>query len=1050
MAEVNEFDIQGIICKDPPRPPYKEIRNYGLPKRNQVWSRHTEYENWDWNTDPEYGPMWYDEPEEGQMEWFEEEISRINNGEWIFIDGVATYLNPWCYFFHQWHTLQSGIYPQYRDTSLEFFRVWHAIDNDPFTLGLIGIKGRRLGMSSMAASIQLRIGLTEKNTLQGIVSKTGTDAKEMYLMIKNSLENLPPFLMPSIRNIGEKEIHLATPRERISKNNQKVNPNKGLNNRLTWLPLAENAYDGRELRCLIIDEAAKYEEANVTKLFSKISETLVTGANVVGKVMMFSTVNAPDKGGANFEILWTQSDHTDKKGLDELGQTTSRMKRFFIPGYRGVQGYIDHAGNSVVDTPTPEQRDYLKSLKDHRGNPMCANPNIGSKAFRQSRRDALEKAGDMEGLAEECFSPDVKIMTANGDFVEVDKIKVGDLVMVEGGKVKTVINRFDGTDEMYKVIQPYGKDYIVSSNHRLYVEHRMGGGDKRDGIHKVRAKDFHNYFSNSSKRVVKRVNSSGVEFPKKNLPIPPYLMGLWLGDGDSDCFRFTVNKNTDREIIDYLKSYCETNKCRYSEKPLKYTKEAIRFSILKDEDSSRYNRHIELLKDLGVYNNKHIPEMYMKSCLKDRLELLAGLIDTDGYVLGNGSHKNGDKRRQSLGIAMSREHLVQQIRYVALSCGFTCTNIKHKKSNYGTDVYSIKIYGDLYKIPIKLERKSFNGITPYYKSRLNKIDVIPIGLGKYVGLEVDADNDDDRRLILEDFTLTLNCRKFPFTWQEAFDAANENCLFDMEKLNRREEELKQKLYELGRDIQKGELGRRGMWARGESGSIHWVDDPKGIVYIDSFLPKGQECQYEIVNGKKVPTNEDFGAAGFDPLGMHQSTAEEGSDACLIVRRRYHGNDPDNSGKPVAMVLGRTDHPDKMHEQVYMTLEYYGVKMLAERAVESWLVYAEDHGLTGYLYATQRKTDGKVVYGIVNQQKEAVKEDHAAVQVKASIEDIPKIPFIRLIRDRKFFSVKDRTKYDACMADGYALMALRYYSEKPKKVVTKGKKFFITGRVLNSR
>lgn len=695
MAEVNEFDIQGIVCKDPPRPPYKEIRNYGIPKRNQVWSRHTEYEGWDWNTDPEYGPMWYDEPEEGQMEWFEEEISRINNGEWVFIDGVATYFNPWCYFFHQWHTLQSGIYPQYRDTSLEFFRVWHAIDNDPFTLGIIGIKGRRLGMSSMAASVQLRIGLTEKNTLQGIVSKTGTDAKEMYLMIKNSLENLPPFLMPSIRNIGEKEIHLATPRERISKNNQKVNPNKGLNNRLTWLPLAENSYDGRELRCLIIDEAAKYEEANVTKLFSKISETLVTGANVVGKVMMFSTVNAPDKGGANFEILWTQSDHTDKKGLDDIGQTTSRMKRFFTPGYKGVQGYIDYAGNSVVDTPTEDQRDYLKNQKDHRGNPMCANPNIGSKAFRQSRRDALEKAGDTEGLAEEK-------------------------------------------------------------------------------------------------------------------------------------------------------------------------------------------------------------------------------------------------------------------------------------------------------------------------------------------------------------------RKFPFEWQEAFDAANENCLFDMEKLNRREEELKQKLYDSGRDIQKGELGRRGMWARGESGSIHWVDDSKGIVYIDSFLPKGQECQYEIVNGKKVPTNEDFGAAGFDPLGMHQSTAEEGSDACLMVRRRYHGNDPDNSGKPVAMVLGRTDHPDKMHDQVYMTLEYFGIKMLAERAVESWLVYAEDNGLTGYLYATQRKTDGKVVYGIVNQQKESLKEDHAAVQVKASIEDIPKIPFIRLIRDRKFFSTKDRTKYDACMADGYALMALRYYNEKPKKVATKGRKFFMTGRVLNSR
>src|SRR5690606_12501675 len=124
----------------------------------------------------------------------------------------------------------------------------------------------------------------------------------------------------------------------------------------------------------------------------------VTGANVVGKVLMFSTINAPDQGGANFEKLWLQSDHTDKKGLDEIGQTTSRLKRFFTPGYMGVQGYIDYAGNSVVDTPTKEQQEFLKSQVDHRGNPKCANPNIGSRAFRQSRRDALERAGDMEGL----------------------------------------------------------------------------------------------------------------------------------------------------------------------------------------------------------------------------------------------------------------------------------------------------------------------------------------------------------------------------------------------------------------------------------------------------------------------------------------------------------------------------------------------------------------------------------------------------------------------------------------------------------------------------
>src|SRR5690606_9569578 len=101
-----------------------------------------------------------------------------------------------------------------------------------------------------------------------------------------------------------------------------------LNNRINWLAPSENAYDGRELRFLVIDEAAKFEECDVRKLFSKVSETLATGASVVGKVLMFSTVNAPSKGGLEFEEIWHQSDHTDERLLDPNGITPTRMARF--------------------------------------------------------------------------------------------------------------------------------------------------------------------------------------------------------------------------------------------------------------------------------------------------------------------------------------------------------------------------------------------------------------------------------------------------------------------------------------------------------------------------------------------------------------------------------------------------------------------------------------------------------------------------------------------------------------------------------------------------
>lgn len=676
MSSKTPIIVQGLEYYEPERPPLKDIRGYGLPKRQQVWSRDTTYEKWSWNTDPEEGEVWTNKPAEGQMEWLEKEIDILYNGEWIFLDGTPVYFNKYCRFYHQWYTHQGGYYSQFRDTSLDFFRFWELIDNDPFTLGMIGIKGRRLGMSSMAASLHLLYGITEDNNLQGITSKQAVDAKEMYLMVKNALEKLPSFLVPHIRNIGEKEIHIATPRERISKNNQKVTSEIGLNNRINWLAPAENAYDGRELRFLVTDEAAKWEDVHVGKYLSKVSETLVTGATTVGKILMFSTVNAPDKGGAAFEELWLNSDHTDSKLLDEDGQTPTRMKRYFIAGYMGVQGYIDWAGRSVVDTPTPEQSRYLSEQKSPKnGRPLCGNPNIGSREFREKQR--IHKGRNPEALAEEK-------------------------------------------------------------------------------------------------------------------------------------------------------------------------------------------------------------------------------------------------------------------------------------------------------------------------------------------------------------------RKFPFSWQEAFDSANNTCLFNLDNIKQREEELKDKLAEQGRDIEKGELGRRGWFIKLDSGRVKFKDDQEGLWYIDTLLPDSESNKFSYVGKQKTPTNEIFGAAGLDPIRAGDKTVDAGSDACCVIRSRYSSLDPERTGKPVAMFLGRMSNSSKFHEQIYNGLQYYGVKMLAERSPLNWLDYAEDNNLTGYLYGTKR-SDGSEVKGIVNQQSESTKQEHIDIQVIQSESDWYKIPYIRIIRDRKSFDIKNRTKYDAVMADGYAIMALRI---PLKKVVQK--------------
>jgi hypothetical protein len=391
MARRIKIMLQGLEYLTPEVPKY--VRGRDLMKRDQVWSRDTTYLQWDWNTDPAQGFVWHEKPSKGQIEWYESEIERLHTGAWIMIYGEAVYFNKYAYFFHQWFMLQEGIYPIFKDTSLEYFRFYQLCEEDDFTLGDCGIKGRRVGLSSMKASINLLIGLLEENTLQGIVSKTGTDAKEMYLMVKNGLENLPEFLMPDLAKVAETELHIAKPRSRISTNNKTVSGDKGKNNRINWLSTAENAYDGRRARNITIDEAAKWEEANVEICLAKISETLVIGASVIGHVSVFSSVNRGDKGGNNFKNIWIGSNHLGK--LDTVGQTETRLKRFFLEGYRGYFGYIDKYGNSVIENPTAEQTAYLSKLVDPTtGKKACPNPKIGAKQYIQERRSLLSNNPD--------------------------------------------------------------------------------------------------------------------------------------------------------------------------------------------------------------------------------------------------------------------------------------------------------------------------------------------------------------------------------------------------------------------------------------------------------------------------------------------------------------------------------------------------------------------------------------------------------------------------------------------------------------------------------
>lgn len=289
-------------------------------------------------------------------------------------------------------------------------------------------------------------------------------------------------------------------------------------------------------------------------------------------------------------------------------------------------------------------------------------------------------------------------------------------------------------------------------------------------------------------------------------------------------------------------------------------------------------------------------------------------------------------------------------------------------------------------------------------------------------------------------------RMNPFNAEEVFETSNNRCLFDLKALNEQLGYLEEKLLSKGKNPLKDELGRRGWFHKAPNGRVHFVDDPNGLWYVDKLLPEEESNKFHInALGKQVPDNEVFGAGGGDPVASGDATVDKGSDSCLIIRSRYSSLDPENTGVPVAMFLGRMLDVTKLYEQWYNGLIYYGVKMLAERAPITWLTYAENNNLEEYIYGTKR-SDGTEVKGIVGQQTVAVKDEHAEVQVLSSLHDNFKIPFARLVRDRKSFSVNNRTDYDACMADGYALLAMKIPIKQVRKRIVKENSFVRVGKI----
>lgn len=347
-----------------------------------------------------------------------------------------------------------------------------------------------------------------------------------------------------------------------------------------------------------------------------------------------------------------------------------------------------------------------------------------------------------------CFAEGTEIMRATGECVPVEGIKPGDVLMGPDGKsTQTVGALRRGREAMYRFTYADGTSHIFNESHILCLVATNSKGRRKAGDKiTVTVRDWLTW--GSDKKRCHAIYRSGVDLffngdSWLSLPIDPYIMGVWLGDGSSEEPAVTT---ADPEIESALRDFA---------RPL-----GLRVVKVRNSENSHVlslsgvmgskNPVTESLRGLGVWGNKHIPKCYLLASKADRLNLLAGLLDTDG-----------SKDKSGFDFIQKNEQLARQTAWLARSvgCHSTIRRVQKRCGNNGKvgTYWRVTIGRNIEQIPVRIERKKAT-VGPRQRDALHFSirSCEPLGEGDYFGFEIDG---DDRRFLGGDFTVLHNTGK---------------------------------------------------------------------------------------------------------------------------------------------------------------------------------------------------------------------------------------------------------------------------------------------------
>ena len=286
-------------------------------------------------------------------------------------------------------------------------------------------------------------------------------------------------------------------------------------------------------------------------------------------------------------------------------------------------------------------------------------------------------------------------------------------------------------------------------------------------------------------------------------------------------------------------------------------------------------------------------------------------------------------------------------------------------------------------------------------------------------------------------------RQFPRTESHAFRDESKQSLFNLTKIYQQ--------IDYNDSLIKEHYLTRGSfhWQNGvKDTKVIWSPDPKGR-FLVSWVPKNNlQNKKESRNGRYFPGNEHLGAFGCDSYDISGTVGGGGSNGALHGMTKYH-MDEAPTNEFFLEYVARPQTAEIFFEEVLMACVFYGMPILVENNKPRLLYHFKNRGYRGYCMNRPDKRYSKLsvsekeLGGIPN-TSEDVKQAHAAA-IEAYIEKyvgfdlegiqresdcIGSMYFTRTLEDWARFDINKRTKFDATISSGLAIMANQKHLYQP--------------------